>query len=69
MNWNKQQQNHTTTVQIAQGIRLWFMPGVAELLIELIPEPGEARFGLDIKRTEEVRRNSAIRTHVTYVQV
>ncbi|XP_009334745.2 uncharacterized protein LOC103927532 [Pyrus x bretschneideri] len=53
INWNKQQQNHTTTVQIAQGIRLWFMPGVAELLIELIPEPGEARFGLDIKRTEE----------------
>lgn len=52
---NKQQQNHTRTVQIAQGIRLWFMPGVAEMLIELIPEPDEARFGLDIKRTEEVR--------------
>ncbi|CAN6539620.1 unnamed protein product [Malus baccata var. baccata] len=50
---NKQQQNHKRTVQIAEGIRLWFMPGVAEMLIELIPEPDEARFGLDIKRTEE----------------
>ncbi|KAH7574420.1 hypothetical protein ACOSP7_008528 [Xanthoceras sorbifolium] len=47
------QQNHTTTMQMVKGIRLWFLPGVAEVLLELTPEPGEARFGMDIKRIEE----------------
>ncbi|XVF35286.1 hypothetical protein REPUB_Repub18cG0132600 [Reevesia pubescens] len=47
------QQNHTTTVELVQGIRLWFLPGVDEVLLEMIPEPGEARFGMDIKRTDE----------------
>ncbi|XP_044472204.1 uncharacterized protein LOC123200887 [Mangifera indica] len=47
------QQNNTTTLQIVQGIRLWFLPGVSEVLLEMFPEPGEARFGMDIKRTEE----------------
>lgn len=46
-------QQNTTTVQIVQGIRLWFLPGVAKVSLELIPQPGEVRFGTDIKRTEE----------------
>ena len=50
--WGRQQ--NTTTVQIVQGIRLWFLPGVAEVSLELIPQPGEVRFGMDIKRTDEV---------------
>ncbi|KAK6119646.1 hypothetical protein DH2020_046612 [Rehmannia glutinosa] len=49
----RQQQNINTTVNIVQGIRLWFLPGVAEASLELFPQPGEARFGMDIKRTEE----------------
>lgn len=57
MSWGRQQNytTTTTTVQIVQGIRLWFMPGAAEMLVDLIPQPGEARFGLEIKRTDEVR--------------
>ncbi|XVE70856.1 hypothetical protein DITRI_Ditri10aG0104200 [Diplodiscus trichospermus] len=47
------QQNHTTAVELVQGIRLWFLPGVEEVPLEMIPEPGEARFGMDIKRTAE----------------
>ncbi|XP_024176972.1 uncharacterized protein LOC112182690 [Rosa chinensis] len=53
VSWSKQQQHHATTVQIVQGIRLWFMPGVAEVSFDLVPQTGEVRFGLDIKRTEE----------------
>ncbi|XVE97741.1 hypothetical protein REPUB_Repub03eG0044700 [Reevesia pubescens] len=34
------QQSPTTTVELMQGIRLWFLPGVDEVLIEMIPEPG-----------------------------
>ncbi|KAK3037277.1 hypothetical protein RJ639_029689 [Escallonia herrerae] len=51
--WGRQP-NFTTTVQILQGIRLWFLPGIAEISLELIPVAGEARFGMDIKRTEEL---------------
>ncbi|XP_058079474.1 uncharacterized protein LOC131227695 [Magnolia sinica] len=48
------QRNSNTTIQITQGIRLWFLPGVAEEVpVMLKPEPGENRFGMDIKRTEE----------------
>ncbi|OMO86456.1 Plant regulator RWP-RK [Corchorus olitorius] len=49
------QQNHTTstTVELVQGIRLWFLPGIEEVSLEMIPEPGESRFGMDIKRTDE----------------
>ncbi|KAL7591059.1 hypothetical protein Lser_V15G33653 [Lactuca serriola] len=39
--------------QIVHGIRLWFLPGTEEIPIELIPEPGENRFGIDVKRTDE----------------
>ncbi|KAI6682157.1 hypothetical protein NL676_036038 [Syzygium grande] len=47
------QHNQTMTVQMVHGIRLWFLPGIAEVSVELVPEPGETRFGMDIKRTEE----------------
>jgi hypothetical protein len=47
-------QQNTTTVHIMQGIRLWFLPGVAEVSLELVPQPGEVRFGMDIKPTDEV---------------
>ncbi|XP_034684454.1 uncharacterized protein LOC117913565 [Vitis riparia] len=45
--------NSGTTLQIVQGIRLWYLPGVAEVPVELIPELGETRFGMNIKRTDE----------------
>lgn len=48
------QQSINTTVNIVQGTRLWFLPCIQEVSLELIPEPGEVRFGMDIKRTEEV---------------
>ncbi|KAL3744543.1 hypothetical protein ACJRO7_013761, partial [Eucalyptus globulus] len=47
------QHSQTMTVQMVHGIRLWFLPGIAEVSIELVPEPGETWFGMDIKRTEE----------------
>ncbi|KAF5175521.1 hypothetical protein FRX31_034895 [Thalictrum thalictroides] len=52
MSWGRQQ-SLNTTIQIVQGIRIWFLPGVAEVPIVLTPELGENRFGMDIKRTEE----------------
>ncbi|KAK8544613.1 hypothetical protein V6N13_045696 [Hibiscus sabdariffa] len=47
------QQNTATPVELVQGIRLWFLPGVEEVSLELIPEPEETRFGIEIKRTDE----------------
>lgn len=49
-----EQQNHDATIQTMHGIRLWFLPGVAEVVLEMTLEPGELRFGMDIKRTDEV---------------
>ena len=55
MSWLKQQSpKHTSTVELLQAIRLWFLPGIAEVPVVLAPEEGERRFGMDIKRTEEV---------------
>uniref|UniRef100_A0A2C9W4S0 Uncharacterized protein n=1 Tax=Manihot esculenta TaxID=3983 RepID=A0A2C9W4S0_MANES len=48
-----EQQNHFATIQTMHGIRLWFLPGVAEVVLEMTLEPGELRFGMDIKRTDE----------------
>ncbi|XP_059639399.1 uncharacterized protein LOC132281741 [Cornus florida] len=47
------QKNETTSLQIVQGIRLWFLPGIGEVLLELTPKPGDYRFGIDIKQAEE----------------
>lgn len=52
-NLSNMQQKHYTA-QIIHGIRLWFLPGLEEIPIELIPEPNEVRFGMEINRTEEV---------------
>ncbi|XP_040996065.1 uncharacterized protein LOC121242239 [Juglans microcarpa x Juglans regia] len=51
ISWGRQQ--NATFAQKVHGIRLWFLPGIEEVPLELIPRPGEARFGMDIKRTEE----------------
>ncbi|KAF9662299.1 hypothetical protein SADUNF_Sadunf18G0038600 [Salix dunnii] len=52
LSWGWQQSNNKP-VHILQGIRLWFLPGVTEILLEMTPEPGETRFGMDIKRIDE----------------
>ncbi|XP_024959002.1 uncharacterized protein LOC112499973 [Cynara cardunculus var. scolymus] len=39
--------------QIVHGIRLWFLPGTAEIPIQMTPQPTENRLGIDVKRTEE----------------
>lgn len=62
LSWGGQKSNNTP-VQILQGIRLWFLPGVAEILLEMIPEPGETRFGMDIKRIDEVTNITALGSH------
>lgn len=51
--WSKQQYN-TPSLRVVHGIRLWFLPGVSEVGLEMIPAPGDVRFGMDIQRTEEV---------------
>ncbi|CAL9100259.1 unnamed protein product [Musa textilis] len=54
MSWLKQQSpKHSSTVELLQAIRLWFLPGIAEVPLVLAPEEGERRFGMDIERTEE----------------
>ncbi|CAI9755744.1 unnamed protein product [Fraxinus pennsylvanica] len=52
LTWGKQQ---NTAVNIVQGIRLWFLPGVAEETLELFPQSGETRYGMDIRQTDEDR--------------
>ncbi|KAL2545055.1 hypothetical protein Fot_14288 [Forsythia ovata] len=52
LTWGRQQ-NSNTPVNTVHGIRLWFLPGVAEVSLELIPQSGETRYGMDIRRTEE----------------
>ncbi|KAL8107136.1 hypothetical protein AgCh_023798 [Apium graveolens] len=49
--WGKQ--NYTATIQIMKGIRLWFLPGTEEKLVQLTPPHGELRFRMEIKQTEE----------------
>ena len=57
INWGWQQ-SQTQSFQLVQGIRLWFLPGIREVYLELVPEQGEERFGMDIKRTEEVTQTT-----------
>ncbi|OVA08377.1 hypothetical protein BVC80_209g108 [Macleaya cordata] len=47
------EKNYNNAIQIVNGIRLWFLPGIAEVIIVLKLEPGETRLGMDIRRTEE----------------
>lgn len=53
LTWGRQQTSNTS-LNIVQGIRIWFLPGVAEETLELCPQSGETRYGMDIRRTEEV---------------
>ncbi|XP_055822085.1 uncharacterized protein LOC129890582 [Solanum dulcamara] len=52
LTWSRQLDGYVGN-QSAQGVRLWYLPGIAEVPLELTPEPTEARFGIDIKRTDE----------------
>ncbi|XP_019710023.1 uncharacterized protein [Elaeis guineensis] len=52
ISWYKQQSSKPN-IEMVQGIRLWFLPGIAEVPVILELNLGETRFGMDIKRTEE----------------
>ncbi|KAG5019878.1 hypothetical protein JHK87_015733 [Glycine soja] len=43
--------------QIMHGISSWFLPGLAEISVVLIPQPGKVCFGMEIKQTEEFATN------------
>eukprot|EP01018_Ginkgo_biloba_P006488 Gb_32639 [translate_table: standard] len=45
---NAEAKNH-----IAKGVRLWYLPGMAEITAILKLNIGETRFGIDISRTDE----------------
>ncbi|KAH7656545.1 PDZ domain-containing protein, partial [Dioscorea alata] len=49
----RKQKLHTRSKGLELGVRLWFLPGIAEVPITLAIMLGETRFGMDIKRTEE----------------
>ncbi|XP_060210517.1 uncharacterized protein LOC132637448 [Lycium barbarum] len=52
LTWSRQLDGYVGN-QSAQGVRLWYLPGSGEVPLELTPGPGETRFGIDIKRTDE----------------
>ncbi|CAN4128336.1 unnamed protein product [Withania somnifera] len=52
LTWSRQLEGYVGN-QPSQGVRLWYLPGISEVPLELTPEPREARFGIDIKRTDE----------------
>ncbi|GLT75963.1 hypothetical protein SLA2020_476520 [Shorea laevis] len=47
-------QQNQISVELVRSIRLWFLPGSAEVSLEMTSEPGETWFGMDIKRTDEI---------------
>ncbi|XP_060210518.1 uncharacterized protein LOC132637449 [Lycium barbarum] len=52
LTWSRQLDGYVGN-QSAQGVRLWYLPGIGEVPLELTPGPGKTRFGIDIKRTDE----------------
>lgn len=65
--WSGKQQNNTPNLKVVHGIRLWFLPGISEVPLEMVPVPGEVRFGMDIQRTEEVIDDPSHNSSISYL--
>lgn len=44
-----------TSIDVVKGVRLWYLPGLSEMTIDIRPNARDKILGMDIGRTEEVR--------------